>query len=211
VSEAFGPPPHTARADPGPPAARVARSRVAEPNGWWGMLLFVLSEATVFGSLIGTYYYLDFHVAHWPPTGIALPSVTAPALDTAGLALTGPMLWVAMRAVRAGRKRPAMAWIALGLAVQAAYLGIQIVLYKQQLGQFSPRSTAYGSIYFTILAADHAHVIVGLILSVAILWKLWRQGLTSYWLVGARGLALYWYVVIAITIAVTLTTLSPSL
>jgi heme/copper-type cytochrome/quinol oxidase subunit 3 len=175
------------------------------------MLLFVCSEATIFGSLIGTYFYLDFHVAHWPPTPIALPSVTAPAADTAGLVLTGPMLWLAMRAVRVGRRRPAMAWIAVALAVQAAYLGIQIVLYKQQLGQFSPRENAYGSIYFTILAADHAHVIVGLILSIAILWKLWRQGLTSYWLVGARGLALYWYVVIAITVAVTVTTLSPSL
>lgn len=211
MSEAFGQPPHTESVPPGAPAARVARGRIAQPNGWWGMLLFVLSEATVFGSLIGTYYYLDFHVAHWPPTGIALPSVTAPALDTAGLVLTGPLLWLAARAVRRGMRKPAMAWIALALAGQAAYLAIQIVLYKQQLGQFSPRSSAYGSIYFTILAADHAHVIVGLILSIAILWKLWRQGLTSYWLVGARGLALYWYVVIAITVAVTLTTLSPSL
>ena len=211
MSDAYGPPPHTMHVEPGRPAAHVARRRTSEPNGWWGMLLFVLSEATIFGSLIGTYYYLDFHVSHWPPTGIALPSIPAPAADTAGLVLTGPMLWLASRAVRAGRRRPAMAWIAFGLAVQAAYLGIQIVLYKQNLGEFSPRSSAYGSIYFTILAADHAHVIVGLILSIGILWKLWRQGLTSYWLVGTRGLALYWYVVIAITALVTVTTLSPSL
>lgn len=210
MSEAYGQPPHTMHAEPGGPAARVARQREAKPNGWWGMLLFVLSEATVFGSLIGTYYYLDFRVAHWPPTGIALPSIPAPAADTAGLVLTGPMLWLATRAVLAGRRRPAMAWIGFALAVQAAYLGIQIVLYKEQLGQFSPRDSAYGSIYFTILAADHAHVIVGLILSIGILWKLWRAGLTSYWLVGTRGLALYWYVVILITVAVTVTTLSPS-
>jgi heme/copper-type cytochrome/quinol oxidase subunit 3 len=211
MSEVYGRPPHTMHAEPGRPAALVARRRTSEPNGWWGMLLFVLSEATIFGSLIGTYYYLDFHVAHWPPAGIALPSIPAPAADTAGLVLTGPMLWLASRAVRAGRRRGAMGWIAFALAVQAAYLGIQIVLYKQQLGQFSPRGSAYGSIYFTILAADHAHVIVGLILSIGILWKLWRQGLTSYWLVGTRGLALYWYVVIAITVLVTVTTLSPSL
>jgi heme/copper-type cytochrome/quinol oxidase subunit 3 len=175
------------------------------------MLLFVLSEATIFGSLIGTYFYLDFHVAHWPPTGIVLPSITAPAAATAGLLLTGPMLWLAARAARGGHRLPAMRWIALAFAVQAAYLGVQIVLYAQQLRQFSPRGSAYGSIYFTILAADHAHVIVGLILSIGILWKLWRAGLTSYWLVGTRGLALYWYVVITITTIVTVTTLSPSL
>ena len=211
MSEAYGQPPHSLEGEPGRPAARIARGRAAQPNGWWGMLLFVLSEATIFGSLIGTYFYLDFHVAHWPPPGIALPSVTAPAADTAGLAVTAPMLWLAVRAVCAGRRSPAMRWIALAFAVQASYLGIQIVLYAQQLGQFSPRGSAYGSIYFTILAADHAHVIVGLVLSLGILWKLWRQGLTSYWLVGTRALALYWYVVIVITVFVLFTTLSPSL
>lgn len=211
MSDAYGQPPHTMHAEPGAPAAAIARGREAQPNGWWGMLLFVLSEATVFGSLIGTYFYLDFHVAHWPPHHIALPSITVPALATAALVLTGPMLWFSARAARLARRRSAMRWIAFAFAVQGAYLGVQIVLFAQQLGEFSPRDSAYGSIYFTLLAADHAHVIVGLILSLGILWKLWRHGFTSYWLVGTRGLSLYWYVVILITVLVTVTTLSPSL
>ena len=29
--------------------------RVAKPNGWWGMVVFVATEATLFGTLIGSY------------------------------------------------------------------------------------------------------------------------------------------------------------
>ncbi len=37
------------------------------PNGWWGMVVFVATEATLFGTLVGTYVYLRFQNAHWPP------------------------------------------------------------------------------------------------------------------------------------------------
>ena len=41
--------------------------RVARPNGWWGMAVFVATEATLFGTLIGTYFFLRFDTAEWPP------------------------------------------------------------------------------------------------------------------------------------------------
>lgn len=201
-----GQPPQSIRA----PLSRAADRPEAQPHGWWGMVLFLGSEATIFGSLIGTYFYLDFRVRHWPPPGVPLPKITAAAAATGGLLLTAPMMWMAVRAIYRRRRVPAMRWIAFGLAVQAAYLGVQIVLFRNDLLQVSPQDSAYGSIYFTLLAADHAHVLVGLLISLMILWKLWRAGLTSYWFIGVRGLALYWYVVIALTILVLVTTLSPS-
>ncbi len=41
-------------------AGRVSRQRQAQPSGWWGMALFLCSEVTLFGTLIATYFYLDF-------------------------------------------------------------------------------------------------------------------------------------------------------
>ncbi|HEX5195000.1 MAG TPA: cytochrome c oxidase subunit 3 [Solirubrobacteraceae bacterium] len=196
---------------PPPPAGpRIARQRVAQPHGWWGMVLFLCSEATIFGSLIGTYYYLDFHVAHWPPIWIEPPKITASAAATGGLILTTPMLWAAVRAARRAARGQAMAWVAFAFCVQAAYLGVQIVLFTNDLNTFTPHGSAYGSIYFTLLAAHHAHVLVGLILDLGILWKLWRHGLDRYWMIGLRGLALYWYVVNALAVLVVVTVLSPS-
>jgi cytochrome c oxidase subunit 3/cytochrome c oxidase subunit I+III len=54
-------------------AAAVDRGRRAMPSGWWGMLLFLASEATLFGLLIASYFYLRFYNTHWPPPGIDKP------------------------------------------------------------------------------------------------------------------------------------------
>jgi heme/copper-type cytochrome/quinol oxidase subunit 3 len=51
------------------PSPRARPRPVAHPNGWWGMAIFVASEATLFGALLGTYYYLRFKAVHWPPIG----------------------------------------------------------------------------------------------------------------------------------------------
>jgi hypothetical protein len=43
----------SAQATGGAAAARVAHARRTLPNGWWGMLLLVAAETTLFGTLRG--------------------------------------------------------------------------------------------------------------------------------------------------------------
>jgi len=52
--------------------------RHARAKGWWGMVVFVATEATLFGTLVGTYVYLRFHNAHWPPGQLPMPPVLTP-------------------------------------------------------------------------------------------------------------------------------------
>ncbi len=99
----------------------------------------------------------------------------------------------------------------MALLIQCCYLARQVLLFRHDLIQFSPRQSAYGSIYFTILGAHHAHVALGILLDLAVLWQLISRGLTNYWLIGVRSLALYWHVVNALAVLVVLTQLSPSL
>ena len=70
--------------DPDTPAGavRLAQRRRAQPNGWWGMALFLCSEVTIFGTMIATYFYLQFGVRHWPPRGIAPEKVADPSIAT---------------------------------------------------------------------------------------------------------------------------------
>ena len=35
----------------------VALERRSRPAGWWGMAVFVATEATLFGTIFGTYFY----------------------------------------------------------------------------------------------------------------------------------------------------------
>ena len=195
----------------GPAAVRgIERRRRALPNGLWGMLLLIATEGTLFGTLIATYFYLRFRATTWPPAGIEEPSVALPLVLTGALALTSVPMFFAAAAARAGRVGRTRRMLLLSMLVQAGYLAVQIILFKNDLGSFSPRGTAYGSIYFTLLALDHAHVMVGILLNGALLAWLVR-GLTNYRVVGVRAAALYWYFVTVVTILVTLTQLSPAL
>jgi heme/copper-type cytochrome/quinol oxidase subunit 3 len=175
------------------------------------MALFLCSEATIFGVMISTYFYLDFNVKRWPPPGVPNPEVTGPAVATGVLLASAPLMWAAARACRRGRVTPAILLIGGGLALQAGYLTAQIVFFAHDLRQFTPRGSAYGSIYFTLLAAHHAHVLAGILLDLVLVWKLARRGPDAYWTIGVRGLALYWSVVCVLAVPVLLTILSPSL
>jgi heme/copper-type cytochrome/quinol oxidase subunit 3 len=211
MTDAAGQVPRSAHAERSRAAGAVDRARVAQPSGCWGMVLFLCSEATLFGTLIGSYFYLNFGVHRWPPAGITPPEIPGPAVSTGFLVATVPLMVLAAAAARRGRRWSAVRWITSAFVIQIAYLAAQVLLIRHDLLDFTPQGTAYGSIYFTLLIADHAHVLLGLLLNGVVLYKVARHGLTNYWLIGVRGLALYWYVVVAITVVVLFTVLSPSL
>ena len=183
---------------------------VARPNGWWGMALFLASEGVVFGALLGTYYYLRFKAVHWPPLGTPEPKVVLPLVLTAVLVATSVPMQMALRAAQEGRLAATRLALAVALAVQAAYFGIQIHLFLDDLAKFTPSEHAYGSIYFTLLGAHHAHVGIGLLLDVWFLLRL-STGLTRYRLAGLWATTFFWHFVNALAVLVVLTQLSPAL
>jgi heme/copper-type cytochrome/quinol oxidase subunit 3 len=191
-------------------AAYAARQRKAKPSGWWGVALLIATEAALFGSLIGSYFYLRFQAPDWPPPGIDPPVVTGPLVLTAVLIATSVPLFLASRAAKHGRTGVTWGLLALALVVQCAYLAGQIVLFVEDYNKSAPPENAYTSAYFTLVAAHGAHVVVGMLLIAFLLARL-LSGLTNYRLVGVRVVALYWYFFNLIAIPVVLTQLSPSL
>ena len=187
-------------------AAPVERG-VARPNGWWGVVVFVATEATLFGTMIGSYFYLRFRAVEWPPAGVPAPHVTVPLVLTGVLVATS--LPVAMSVSSARRGLAGRAWIALlvALVVQGGYLAMQIHLYLDDLDKFSPQGSAYGSIYFALLGAHHAHVAVALVLEAWLLVRL-ASGLTRYRLVGLKAVAFYVHFVNVLAVAVVTVQLS---
>ncbi len=190
--------------------ARVARQRRAMPSGWWGMALLIATEFTLFGSLIASYFYLRFQNNAWPPAGIEDPSATLPLVFTAILVATCVPMFAAVRSARAGQRWLAWTFVALALAAQGTYLGLQIWLFARDINSFSPTATAYGSIYFALLGTHHAHVAVGLALDAWLLGAL-AFGLTNYRMIALRVIALYWYFVAFVAILVVLTQIYPTL
>ena len=188
-------------------SVRVEAVRGARPNGWWGMVVFVVTEATLFGVLIGSYFYLRFGTTAWPPDGVPEPKLVLPIVLTAVLAATSAPMALAYAAALRGRSGAAWSFVAVAFAVQCGYFGVQLHEFSGDLAKFGPDADAYASSYYTLLGADHAHVFVGLLLNAWLLVRL-ASGLTRYRLVGLRSIAFYWHAVNVITILVTATLLS---
>jgi heme/copper-type cytochrome/quinol oxidase subunit 3 len=184
--------------------------RVAKPNGWWGMVVFIATEATLFGTLIGSYYDLRFRTPHWPPVGVPDPKVAVPLILLAVLVSTSVPVQLASMFARRGRTAATQAALLVALLMQTGYLAMQVHLYVDDLHKFSPQATAYGSIYFTMVGAHHAHVFVGVLLEGWLFMRLFF-GNSVYRAVGVQATAFYWHAVNVLAVAVTIVQLSPSL
>jgi heme/copper-type cytochrome/quinol oxidase subunit 3 len=202
--------PRTTEARNAAEAVVVAGRRRGPSTAFWGMAMLIASEATLFGTFIGSYYYLRFSTHHWPPPGTPEPRVVVPLILVGILATTSLPMQLAANAVRRGRLWATRALLVWALVVQCGYLVYEVHDYFDQLHSSTPQDNAYGSIYYTLLGADHAHVGIGIVLTVWLLWKLAR-GLTMYRLNAVQVVAFYWHAVNLLTLIVLGVLLSATL
>jgi heme/copper-type cytochrome/quinol oxidase subunit 3 len=147
----------------------LAESVVAVPHGvvddrrgTWAMLLFILSEATLFLMLFFSYYYLR-HVARgpWP----AEPPKLRLALIMLGVLLTSSgALHAGERAERAGRTAAARLAVLATIGLGLAFITRQVFEYRDHLKTLRPSTDAYGSIFYTMTSFHAAHVVLGLLM-----------------------------------------------
>jgi heme/copper-type cytochrome/quinol oxidase subunit 3 len=201
---------HSSEATSAVSASYAARHRRSAPVGVWGVSLLIATEAALFGTVLSSYYYLQFSSQAWPPPGIEPTEPLRPLVLTGALVATSIPVHLAARAARGARTRASWLWLALAVVVQCGYLAAQILLFHEDLSKFTPEDSSYGSIYFTMLGLHHAHVLVGILI---IFWLLARllSGLTNYRVNAVTVAAYYWHFVNVMAILVVLTQLSPSL
>ena len=189
-----------------------AAQRVRDlPAGWWGMVLLVATETTVFGSLIATYFFLRLEATAWPPGGIDAPAVAEPVALTGVLVATSLPMALAVRAALDGRSVRTWVLLAVVFAVWCAYLALQLVAFTGDLRDFGPERGGYASCYYLLLGVHHAHVAAGLAILGWLLARVVVGGLSRYRTNGVRVAALYVHFVNVMAVAVLLTELSPRL
>ena len=188
----------------------AAVERTSKPAAWWGMVMLIASEATLFGAFIGTYFYLRFRAPKWPPDGIPEPRVIVPLILVGVLLTSSIPMHFASRAAQDGRLRATRLLIVSALVLQAGYFAYEVHDFSDQLKTFDITRDAYSSIYYVLLGADHAHVALGILFNLWLLWKLTR-GLTTYRVHATQGIAWYWHAVNALTLVLILTLLSAAI
>jgi len=179
----------------------------ARSISWWGMVLFIATEATLFGLLILSYWYLRFRSGPvWPPNGIEMPSLKLPLIMSAILWSSSIPVHIAERGIRAGKRGRLHAGLLIGFLLGLAFLILQIVAeYPHALKVNPPSSGAYGTLFFSLTGLHGIHVAVGLLISLWVQVRAWRGAFSAERHVSVQNFAWYWHFVDTVWVFVLLT------
>lgn len=189
-----------------PPGSVEAR----RPPEWWGMALFIATEAALFAFMLAAYFYLRNGAPEWPPAGIERPRIALPAINTVILLSSSvPMHW-ADRSIRCGNDLSLGIGLAASFLLGATFLYIQAVEYDMQGYAFG--ANAYTSIFYTITGFHAAHVLVGLGVNAYAQARTWAGHFHAHNWIAVRNTALYWHFVDVVWLAIFFSLyLSPNL
>lgn len=180
-----------ARADALPAEVAGSRSPI-----WWGMILLIVIDATVFASLYSSYFYLWAGAAGWPPGGIAPPALLLPTINSAILLASALSVHWGYRGVQRGDSRRLMLGLALGLALVTLFLALIAVEYGGK--DYTWTTNVYGSLVWTIGGLQAAHAATLLPTGAMVIVLAWRGHFTDQRYEGVESAALWWYFVAGI-------------
>jgi len=169
---------------------------------WWGNLLMIIIETTMFGILVAAYFYLRAYFDRWPPVrpdGPAALYYTDPLWTIATINLAVillsvlPMVVADVACLRFNRK-----WVTIGLLVCILMQGVAIWLrFKEFRGLlFRWDENAYASTVWTILGLHLLHLIVLTIEDGLMTAYVFVHGLDDKHARDIRVTAVYWYWVV---------------
>lgn len=155
-----------------------------------GMLMFLVSEAFLFGNLFFTYYYLRAKTPVWPPQGVEL-ELPLIVVNTAILLTSSVIMQLAIIQAKRGNVRGVLQALPFTMLLGAVFLSIKG--WEWLHGGFAPWDHAYGSIFFTMTGFHGLHVLAGIILLGALTIRTLRRQQINPLHVETGGL--YWHFV----------------
>ncbi|WAK03941.1 cytochrome c oxidase subunit 3 [Methylobacter sp. YRD-M1] len=170
---------------------------------WWGIIGLIVVEATVFASLVISFFYLQTNFPTWPPDGTQPPELLKPTLATLVLLASAiPMYW-ADSSIKEGKTFPLKVGPLISIALALAFLIMKVIEYRD-IG-FRWDTHAYGSVVWAIVGFHSAHVLA-LILKTSVVTTLaWQNYFNSKRRIGVTVNGLYWYFVVIIWIPLYMT------
>lgn len=177
--------------------------------GWWGMVLLIVTEASLFVYLLFSYFYLGSMArGPWPPPGP--PELRLALPNTAILLLSSGTMWWAESGIRRDAQGRLRLGLLLTLALGMVFLSIQMVEYRHST--FTPATDAYGSLFFTITGFHSAHVAVGLLMLAVVGVRASLGHFSARRHLAVTNVSWYWHFVDVVWLAVfTSLYLSPRL
>ncbi|HWH04909.1 MAG TPA: cytochrome c oxidase subunit 3 [Gaiellaceae bacterium] len=183
---------HAADAHHGPPPAH--RSSRLDPTVL-GMLLFIASEAMLFGAFFTAYFFVRVvnpQAPEWPLDPFHLPVYVAGVNTLVLVASSFTMHW-ALQSIKRGNRAGLQAGLVLTFLMGLAFLITQAVEYAR-IG-FNPADGAFGTIFYGLTGLHGAHVFVGLTLLAVATVRAFRGHFTPEHHHGVEIPGIYWHFV----------------
>jgi cytochrome c oxidase subunit III len=133
------------------------------------MMMLIVTEAALFVYLLFAYYYAAVqHERNWLPED--LPNFKLSLPDTIILILSSVIVWRGESLLKQGRSGGLTAiYLAVGALMGIVFIAIQALEWGTKA--FTPFSSSYGSLYYTITGFHMMHVAAGvIILATLSLW-----------------------------------------
>ena len=158
-----------------------------------GILIFIASEAMIFGAFFTAYFFIRIvNDAPWPAPGTELPVDIAAINSGILLSSSVTMHWASL-SIKRGNRLGLQTGMLLTLLLGATFLFIQINEYVH-LG-FSPSDSAQGSVFYGITGLHGAHVVIGLMLLSFVSIRAFRGHYSSSKFRGVEVPGMYWHFV----------------
>lgn len=172
-------------------ATRLPRwSAGSDSPQWWGASVLIAILATVYATLIASWFYLRMGANKWPPAELGMPMIFWPTVGTGIRLASEPlMLWASKAAARG--QRTALA-VPLGGAI-ILMIGWMVLIIESYFHlPYDWTFGTYGSIEWSMTTFAFLNAFVAVIWGIA----LWIRALEGYITperrVGLQMLKMYW-------------------
>jgi cytochrome c oxidase subunit 3 len=193
IAEAHG---HAAH----PPEAN--RSSRIDPQ-LLGVLLFIISEAMLFGSFFTAYFFIRV-VGHepWPPHPFTFP-VNVALMNTFILVFSSFVVHWALVSIKRGNRVGLQVGLAITFLMGSVFLATQINEYFK--AGFSIHDGSFASVFYGLTGLHGAHVFIGLTLLAIMNIRTLRGHFSPDAHMGVEMAGIYWHFVDIMWIIVFLT------
>ncbi len=174
-----------------------------------GIILFIVSEAVMFGAFFAQYFYNRILSDSWPtraglPTGFErVPSFPLPLIMTVLLVASGFSAHWAQNAIRRDDRDQFQGWLIVTILLGLGFLGVQAYEYGTFIfnEHFTIASGIYGTVFFCLTGLHGLHVTIGVLLLIGVLVRAFLGHFSSRNHFGVEGTVLYWHFVDVVWIA----------
>ena len=135
-----------------------------------GMWLFLVSDSLTFGALLCSYTYCRVANPNWPTPFRFAPSIVLSTVMTLCLLASSFAMAMAVRAMYAGRRSAAGAWIAATMTGGAAFVvlhlreWLNLILHEHVTPFQNPWGVPlFGGTFFALTGLHMTHVIIGIL------------------------------------------------